>query len=224
MKPQSPARIFLSDNREMQQSAQHRSFSTFNGAQTHTSLNYTVDQLNDEELAGGGSITHTMPQEGYLLILPITGDLTLEVQEADRKHISIGEISMLRLNKGTNFSLINPFPDDTINYLLVRVNADTDLAGSLVNSFALEANENQLIELINIPKLLEVRIGRFKGRSATVYLPGNNKNQVFAVVIAGAFELQNRLLQPRDALILATQDEVEFEALSEGAVLLLIAT
>jgi len=50
----------------------------------------------------------------------------------------------------------------------------------------------------------------------------NYHNKFFCFVIAGAFELENRLLQMRDGLAVNGPCAVELEALSEGALLLTI--
>jgi quercetin 2,3-dioxygenase len=47
-------------------------------------------------------------------------------------------------------------------------------------------------------------------------------NDAFIFVIDGVFEVQNRLLHRRDALLLPAPEKLEFEALSEGAILLVL--
>jgi len=47
---------------------------------------------------------------------------------------------------------------------------------------------------------------------------------VYVFVIEGAFEVQNRLLHARDGLSLSSATEVEFEALSNDAMLLILET
>lgn len=50
----------------------------------------------------------------------------------------------------------------------------------------------------------------------------SNKKGVFAFVIEGAFEIQGRLLEAKDGLALWNDNEIEMEALSNGAIILLI--
>ena len=66
-----------------------------------------------------------------------------------------------------------------------------------------------------------LRLGRFMGREEAVYKvqPGN---QLFAFVVAGAFELEGRLLHEKDGLALWDAEEVELEALSNHALVLVV--
>ena len=68
----------------------------------------------------------------------------------------------------------------------------------------------------------KISIGKYGGRSEGIYQSRKNVRGVFAFVVEGAFEVQNWLIEKRDGLALWNLTEVEFEALSEGAVLLLI--
>ena len=67
-------------------------------------------------------------------------------------------------------------------------------------------------------------IGRYAGRAEDRYQPRERKNGVFVFVLSGVFEVQNRLLHQRDGLSLTNvqNGEVDFEALSNDAVLLLL--
>ncbi|WP_409034090.1 hypothetical protein [Runella sp.] len=66
-------------------------------------------------------------------------------------------------------------------------------------------------------------MGKFGGREEGIYTVRNpERNGVFIFVIEGAFEVQNRLLHPRDGLSLTHVTEVEFEALSNDAILLVL--
>ena len=49
----------------------------------------------------------------------------------------------------------------------------------------------------------------------------NKNNGIYAFIIEGVFEVQDRLLHTKDALDLWNTDEIDFEALSNGAILLL---
>ena len=65
-------------------------------------------------------------------------------------------------------------------------------------------------------------MGKYDGRREGVFKLTKDTHTVFAFVIEGAFEVQNRLLHARDGLGLWNLDEVEFEALSNEAIILLI--
>lgn len=64
--------------------------------------------------------------------------------------------------------------------------------------------------------------GRYNGRAEAIYRVGNPANGVFAFVIQGVFEIANRLLHSKDALALRGFEEIEFEALSNDAIVVLM--
>ena len=65
-------------------------------------------------------------------------------------------------------------------------------------------------------------IGQYDGRKESVYTLKNPQNGIFVFVIEGVFEVQNRLLHARDGLALPDISEIELEALSNDAVVLLL--
>jgi len=64
-------------------------------------------------------------------------------------------------------------------------------------------------------------IGKFAGRKDCTLKLTTPFKDVFAFVLEGAFELQNRLLQQKDGLSMAHVSELEFEALSNDAIVLI---
>jgi hypothetical protein len=67
-----------------------------------------------------------------------------------------------------------------------------------------------------------VLIGKYDGRAEGTYLAQKPARCVCIFVIEGAFEIQNRLVQPRDGLALWNVDEMVFEVHSQDAVLMVV--
>lgn len=221
----SPARIFLSDNRRLQQSDVHRSFSTFNfGAHENTrKFKFsTLYVLNDEELAGAGSIKSEIKEDTYMLLLPVTGDLDFTGPANEQIRVNVGELKIISLPKKSSVLFSNPFNEDIINYLQICIKAHKNLDLSGLYNFDLDKNDNRLIPLCSPITTFSISIGRFSGRSEGIYKLRNIHSNLFIFVIAGAFEVEGRLLHIRDGLALSSVEEVDFEALSEGAILLVI--
>jgi hypothetical protein len=71
-------------------------------------------------------------------------------------------------------------------------------------------------------------LGRFTGWEAGTYASSpvakNQTKRVFISVMQGAFEIANRLLPEKDGLALVYQqaDRLEFEALSNDAILIIL--
>lgn len=155
---------------------------------------YDLVAFNDETLAAGASITH----HGATLIIPLVGDIYTD------RSLSPGQAQIIN-----DPTISNPFKEELVNYLLISFK---ERANAVVNFNLID---NKLQHLFT-----GVSIGKFDGRIDDTYkISGKG---IFAFAIEGAFEVQNRLLHPRDGLALWNLDEVEFEALSNEALLLLI--
>jgi quercetin 2,3-dioxygenase len=59
----------------------------------------------------------------------------------------------------------------------------------------------------------------FEGRNEGTYSLENTSKGVFAYVLTGTFEIQNRLIQPHDGVAIWNIEELEFEALSNRAII-----
>jgi hypothetical protein len=79
---------------------------------------------------------------------------------------------------------------------------------------------NRLIPLMT-SKQFQLTIGIFDGRKECEikFL----KPRVFVSIIHGAFEVQNRLMETNDCLLITNDDCIEFEALSENAIILIFS-
>jgi len=89
-----------------------------------------------------------------------------------------------------------------------------------ISSFDLEASKNGLVRLFSKERV-KGHMGKFSGRQEFVLELDKTHACIFAFVVGGAFEFQNRLLQPKDGLSIDNVSEVEFEALSNGAIILI---
>ncbi len=60
------------------------------------------------------------------------------------------------------------------------------------------------------------------GRKEDTYTLNQYGKTIFGMVLNGAFEFQNRLMENRDAILLNEIETLEFEALSENALILFL--
>ena len=79
------------------------------------------------------------------------------------------------------------------------------------------SKKNEILILPNV-----CFIGKFDGRKEEIYTLKNKNNGIFVFIIDGVFEVQNHLLHARDGLSLKNIEAIEFEALSENAIVLLL--
>ncbi len=216
----TPAQIFKADRRNTIQSEDYRCLSTLNpqGVENNTSPFGLLTTFDEETLAKGKRRFYYMEEDTLVILLPLVG--LLEVEQSNLKgtqFIIPEEIKVLSLKKGQSFYLSNPYEKDLVNFIQMRIKG----TGPTIKKFFGNYENNGLFPILDINEC-QLHFGVFEGRKEAVYQLQNPKNGIFAFVINGAFELENRLLESRDALSLWNVETVELEALSENAIVLLI--
>ena len=221
----SRATIYLGDKRGCTQSNGYRSFHTFNfgNYQNEHRKGYgSLTAFNDETLVAKSSIVHGVVEDGMVLLIPIVGGIEFEIKEGDRSFIEAGESVLFSVTKGCTLEIANPLNDEPVNFVSAWFSPDVfspDLNTQSV--FNLDDQKDSLIHLFSF-RSIEGRLGMFSGRKDAAYELQNYSGALFAFVIEGAFEFQNRLLESRDGLLLLNVQRVEFEALSSDAIVLLL--
>lgn len=111
----------------------------------------------------------------------------------------------------------NPYEGDLINYLYIV------LKGVSTVNFGLSQADLEIRNTLHpfIQHGIFGCMGIFDGRKETLHKIKDSNNGVFVFVINGAFEVNGRLLEERDALALWETEEADIEALSENAIILL---
>ena len=212
MIPQSQAKIFLSGDRGLIEQEGFRSYNTFN-------------LLNDITLAGNQKITLQAEEHSDVVLLPIVGAINCLDSNGNDTLIEAGQAQIYAAPGNTTIEISNPFELELINFLHITVKRPfTSLkAETQVFSFDLANNKNELIELYPDAHYAYHKsfIGKFAGREEAIYQMEEGKG-LFVFVIEGAFEVQYRLLEARDGLALWNVKDVEMEALSNDAILLLL--
>lgn len=233
---QGQAQIYKSEQRGCEESEMFRRLSTFNfGEYEEKSRNPfgSLLVINDETLGAGNNILRHAEQNIDILLLPLVGGLLYKDSLGNEDIIATEEIRLFSAKKGSHYQLINPYENELINYLQIWLRpATTDfISRSEQKSFDFTV-KNVLIPLflpigssesiINSTADSYGFIGIYEGRKEGIYTLKNPKNGLFAFVINGAFEFEDRLLESRDGLSICGIETAKFEALSENAILLLI--
>jgi redox-sensitive bicupin YhaK (pirin superfamily) len=236
---QVPGKIFLADQRGLVESPHFRRQSTFSfGAyqQAHKEPFGRLYGLNEEVLGGGHEVELPVAQDSYIIVLPITGTVAYSTDGGAIGTVEVGAVLTLSVPAGTRLRLHNPYADELISCLHLWVRASAPLtplapAAGLQTVFE-ELRENELLELVGAraqdapptqPDLpFSLSLGRFMGRQEAAYTLAQPGNQLVAFVLAGAFELESRLLHEKDSLVLWDVEAIELEALSNHAIVLLL--
>lgn len=224
---QSNGTIYLAQQRGQIQIEGFRSFNTFNFAayqRDSRSPFGALQVLNDDTFAGKRQMTVQVSENFDIILLPIVGGIFFTNSlDTEGGYVNSEQMQLFSAVKGMSFEIENPYETDLVNILQIWIkNTDKAFKPQIKTvDFDLLKHKNHLIPLFSRQNT-EGAIGLFDGRTDGIYTLKNPKNGVFAFVIEGAFEVQNRLLEPRDGLSLLDVTEVEFEALSNNAIILFL--
>jgi len=230
MLKQIPGQIFLADQREVKYTTQFRRYSTFNLGEP---VNFDKESFgslyvfNEEQIASSQKITFSVEEDSYIVLFPITGAASFTDPEGNTIYVDVEEVLISQIPAGLLYMIANPYEKEPISFLQFWIKAATPLYTviSQITSFRLDSVQNQLTRLPVEETVQElpfsVSLGRFNGRSEALYtLKKQQGLHFFAFVIAGAFEVEGRLLHEKDGLGLWETEEVELEALSNNALIL----
>ena len=229
---QSTAKMFLADERGLNETAWFRSWNTFNFGkyqQEHKQPFGNVYIFNDDTLDSGQSLSMLIEEYSYVILLPVVGAIAYKDSSGNESMIAAGQIQLFTLDKGVKIQVTNPFKEELVNFLQIwiKVDKENELLDSCLSTFDVNKFQNCLNKISpqslgqsNLPFIIS--IGKFAGRGETTYQLKNSNSGFFVFVIEGAFEVEGRLLHARDGMALTNTEYAEAEALSNDAILLTI--
>ncbi|RBQ05321.1 hypothetical protein [Pedobacter miscanthi] len=223
----SPGKIFLADERGLTETSVLRRYSTFNFEKYYSEHKEALGNLflcNDESVLGGKVTFFLCKEDSLQLFMPITGAMDI-VANGKEFALETGQVQVLNMGKGEVLEISNPYPNDVINYIQFGIKTDMFLmrASEMLFNFDFGQNQNQLIEIISNPKLpFKLSAGIFAGRKEAIYKIQHKQRQFYAFIIDGAFEIEGRLMHARDGLALWDIEQVELEALSNNAIVVVL--
>jgi quercetin 2,3-dioxygenase len=218
------AQIYLADQRGCSQTDDFRSFHTFNFGNYFDENRKPFGNLlafNDDTLSSEHSVNVQFQENSTVIIIPLIGGLEYR-NSFENNFLEAGNGLLLTGVVGKDYEIINPYEKEHINFIQIwlKNNAENFTPKSEVFSFNLN-QQNTLHSIFSINHQ-EGFIGKYEGRKKGEFMIKNPENGVFAFVIDGVFEVQDRLLHARDGLAISGLEMIDFEALSDGAVILLI--
>lgn len=228
---QSKAKIFLGEERDVQQTTQFRQYSIFNTDSFYNEYKEPIGNLyacNENTLAGNASVKKAINKNSCIILIPVVGDILISDTKGTKSHISAGQIQFMYIPAGNEIELQNPFTDELVSFLLIEIKMAKENMQKLSRTFHfnLDDKKNKLCEIENRPVIngenQVMAIGKFNGREEVKYTMKHSQNSLFVFVLEGVFEVQGRLLHEKDALVLWELHEAELEALSNNAIILLM--
>lgn len=212
---QQPAKIFLAEKRYRYESNEYRCLST---PIERAEIQENVTRISDETLAPGKSKLFTMDKNTSVILMPLVGEVeygTLNKKQTIK--ISPEELQVVSLKKGMTFKIQNPSKKYSVNYLQIWLKESLEDRTVSFSDYGHNA-----LNIIFESQNMKLHFGVLDGRIEAELAPAKKENTLLAFVINGAFELQNRLLETRDSLMLWNLEHLELEALSENAIVLLL--
>ncbi|WP_152131229.1 hypothetical protein [Flagellimonas olearia] len=174
-------------------------------------------RLSDETLAPRAFKSFTAEEDISLILIPLVGSITYGSNSANEVCVFPEELQIINLKKGNTFRITNKNEDALVNYLQIWVKMDLVPEKIIFDTYS----HNQL-NIVYGKKHVNILFGVFDGRREGFFTTSEQKNTLLTFVINGAFEVQNRLLESRDSLILSQTRLLELEALSENAIVLIL--
>lgn len=228
MLPQCKAKIFIADERGVEEDNGYRKYSTFShGKYTneHKAHFGTLRLFNEVALAGSQMITMAVEESATLLLLPIVGAADYLHSNGTSGFAGAGEALFTLVETGC-YTITNPYENELVSFIQIWINSNnTPLQTFNTSPFNLDENRNKLVSVNrmqqgNTGSINKFFIGKFTGRQEAVCTLTQPGNGLFFYVLHGAFEVQYRLLHAGDGLAFWELEEAELEALSNDAIIL----
>lgn len=231
MVTQTEAYICLASQRSYVQKDWYRSYNSCNPAYQQ-GAGKTIGNLqavNDITLKEGNALAYPLKKDTGVLLLPMVGALHFNSFMNIGGILDVGQAKIFSLPKNASLQVANPYEKELINFLLIQFDPGPEhIVHSSVDdySFDLALTKNSLSPLHSKDEtdihMIRTFIGKFDGRKEGSHRLVNPAKGIFIFIIEGVFEVQERLLQTRDGLTLWNTDQITFEALSPGAIILVI--
>ncbi|WP_348798229.1 hypothetical protein [Flavobacterium adhaerens] len=221
---QNPAQIFKSDLRTITKSDLVMAVSTLNYEEKLNSKPKTFGSLKlftEIILAPSGKKFTYLDTDTDIFLLPLFGGIDYLDNLGDKDFIRVDQIKHISAQKGMTIEISNTY-EENVSYLEIWFTPKSFHYNSNAHPFQFDLSErNKLYSLFSLTNAKGF-IGLYDGRREGNYQLKKHLNGVFVFVVNGAFEVENRLLEAKDGLSLTNTGIIEWEALSENALLIVL--
>jgi hypothetical protein len=203
------AHLFLSVRRKLIQQTGSLHYESIDVPQ----LNGRLLAFDELVLTPGASYNVTTGKADLLHLLPLVGSVMATIGAANFE-INAGQSAVLPLNKAGSSTISNLEPKGEVTVLKALITTPVSQTPE-ISRVDIDSHMDKLL----VPHVAPtIRLGQFKGRQHGK-LKFHPPASLFVFVIEGAFEVQGRLLERRDGLALKDFTGIEFESLSDYAML-----
>jgi len=230
---QTQGQIYLAGQRGCTHLSWFRSFHTFNFG-LYQDWNRepfgNLHAFNDDTLATGKSFKMQLEENTEVILIPVVGAIEYRNGLGKTGILEAGQMQVFSASKGMEYEISNPYETELVNFLQIFLINNQQPFIPNVQEITIDLETRNQLFLLFSPKQKGMTInqeafgfiGKYSGRQEDVYHLTNPDHRIFVFIIEGAFEVQNRLLEARDGLSLWNLSKLEFEALSNDAIILII--
>lgn len=216
-KIQPAAKIYLSKNRVI---AQTDTTLTISSQFFDRASSTIICDLKEVQIKAQSNWTLTTQTNSSYFLLPLVGGIELKEMHKDSFFVLNGQLFQYQNAQAEQLTFINPYDQNDIRFLLIEVKGNNkDLTANYTSNLPVAVAKNQLLTVTS--NKIKLGFGQYEGRVEEVYRT-KETSLLLGYVIQGAFEFQNRLLESGDGISLWRAKEIEWEALSNNALLLLL--
>lgn len=179
-----------------------------------------VEAWDDVVLAPDKMVHRCFDKAVLMLVMPMVGEVDYQDEKGNLFSVAAGQLLLIPMEAGVQASVRNVYQDALVNCLISAV--VPALHPALKSPELIPVDLHQYADVLgSLNNLyLPLYIGNFQGRSeASLSVEGS---RLFVFVLEGAFEVQHRLLEHRDGMIIWNTTKIELEALSNHAKLLVL--
>lgn len=226
MSTATKAIIHLAENRGQVQNEWMRSLMSFNFGNYQAENREPFGSLqvfNEDTLAAGKSLQMTVEENTDVLLIPLSGTLLFKDNSVAETYIYPGQAQLLLAAQKSSYTLSNTFEkDELVSFLQIWLQVKQGGCTNKIQQSDFDLSvANQLRRVITATET-HCYIGKYDGRQKGNYVLQNKANGIYAFVLQGAFEIEDRLLHAKDGLAIWNTNTIEFEALSNEAIVVLL--
>ncbi|HKO78942.1 MAG TPA: pirin family protein, partial [Chitinophagaceae bacterium] len=124
---QAKGKMFLADERGLNETEWFQSWNTFNfGKYFNENKNPFGDLyvVNDNILEAGRSLRMVIEEHSYVILVPVAGAIAYKCNLGSQTLIAAGQAQVLDLAKDAVIEITNPFKEGLVNFLQLWIRAD----------------------------------------------------------------------------------------------------
>ena len=212
---QSPSKILKSDYRFWDLAPSAAIADVYKNDRKVDSTEHTLYEVLEFVIYKDSQNLVTLKANQKTIFLPIYGKIKIN---NFNKIIETGEVVIFESAEDQNIIIKNVLAGEDADVLIIKFNKKVTENSYRINQLDIEIRNK--LNFIDSGFSFPGFIGVFDGREVGRYILKDQNNGIFGMVINGAFEFQNRLIENRDAILIWDIEELEFEALTENAIIL----